>query len=337
MDPIEDKKGIKINLVSPVSEQVVIRNCEDCTIEGVTFSYEGQGDQLELGDCIGCKVLGCTFRGKSTKGNFIHIKGEDSSRNLIEGCTFRDHTHDLKENGGEAIIVGDNELSGCLFETTIRKCEFINCKGDDELVSVKSCRNVLENNKIHDDCHGNICIRHGGFNIIQNNLFDGSNGGIRVYGDGNEIKNNYHKNNKKSEENRRPLLIENGNVDDDENVPNGKPIGKKGDNENYEGYACAKNNQIEGNIYENCKEICVLGGRKNQSSKPKNNTFRNNILIADSEDSEFVKFINGAEIDENTFEDNKMYGGKAKPGDLPESAVEHLEKPPQINVPDAGP
>jgi hypothetical protein len=60
-------------------------------------------------------------------------------------------------------------------------------------------------------------------------------------------------------------------------------------------------------------------------------------LIIYREHSEFLKFINGADIDENTFEDNKMYGGNARSVDLPERAVEHLERPPQISVADAGP
>jgi hypothetical protein len=79
----------------------------------------------------------CTLRDKTNKGNFIHIKGEKSRGNLIESSVFRNHAYD-GGNGGEAIIIGDNDMSGCMFETTIKKCEFIRCKGDDEIVSIKN-------------------------------------------------------------------------------------------------------------------------------------------------------------------------------------------------------
>jgi hypothetical protein len=88
-------------------------------------------------------------------------------------------------------------------------------------------------------------------------MFEGSSGGIRVYGEGNNIKGNYHRDNDNDEENRRPLLIENGTVDDDLGIRNGELIGSKISDDNYDGYAQAKNNAIEDNTYEDCKRVYV--------------------------------------------------------------------------------
>jgi Chondroitinase B len=337
MPRFENRRGDRIDLDRTVNTEVVLENCRDCTIEGVTFTHNVRAeDMLTLKDCVECKIINCTFKGKDTKGNFIHVKGEDSKRNLIERCTFKDHTFD-GGNGGEAIIVGGGQFSGCRFETKIRKCEFINCKGDDEIVSIKSCNNVFENNEIKDNCEGNITIRHGGFNQILNNKFIGSGFGIRVLGDGNDIKGNYHKNNNyDGEDDRRPLYIDNGDRENDGHFRDGEPSDEEGDS-SYDGYARAKNNTIEGNVYENCEGICVVWGRTNKDEKPRRNTFRNNILKADQKDSEFLKFDNGADRDENRFEGNKMFGEHADRGDLRDREVEHLEHPPEIREPDAGP
>ncbi len=325
-----------------LKEKVVLENCTNCKIEGETFTFNKKGnvltlldcndckiidctfkdkdttgDMLSLEDCENCKVTGCTFQNKKAKGNFIHVRGANSKRNRIEGCTFRDHKFTGK-NGGEAIIIGLDVYTGCRFKTFVRECKFINCSGDPEMVSIKSCDNELEGNTIKDSTRGNFTIRNGGFNKIIENTFIGS-GGIRVLGDGNEITGNTHKNN----DNKKfpPLSIENGNIENDENFRNGKPIDRKGKGTDL--YARAKNNTIEDNTYENCKGVCVVWGKANRPDKPRGNKFRKNTLIANSVDSTFLEFDNKAEEDKNknTFEDNKMNGSRAKRGDLPEGAI----------------
>jgi Chondroitinase B len=197
---------------------------------------------------------------------------------------------------------------------------------------------VIENNCIRSTCDGNITVRHGGRNIIQNNVFEGPAGGIRILGCGNKIIGNYHKDNDNGSVKRRPLIIQNGLRERDPNFDdNCKPKDKEGSTATY---AQAIKNLIEDNIYENCEGTCVSWGWKQKveegkpehTRKPKNNEFRRNILIADRKDSEFLKFINKGEG--NIFEDNKMFGDKAKRGDLREESVERLEHPPNITIPD---
>ena len=343
MDPIENRKGERIQLKSPVNEKVVLRNCEDCTIERETFTYNEEGDQLQLDNCVNTKIIGCTFKDKDTKGNFIHIRGEKSKRNRIERCTFRDHTfrNEQENNGGEAIIIGLDKWTGCKFKTVVQNCEFINCRGDPELVSIKSCENELKNNKIisnGENAQGNFTVRNGGFNIIQDNVFEGT-GGIRITGDGNKIIGNYHKNNDSKD--FRPLAIENGNIEDDENIRDGKPIDREGKKTTR--YARAKNNLIEGNIYENCQGACVVWGKSGRPLEPRRNTFRKNILIAEDKDSIFLRLRNDeTELDldgedRNRFENNKMHGKKAERGKIPKETVERLSNKPPFTIAEAGP
>jgi hypothetical protein len=171
----------------------------------------------------------------------IKIIGGKSKDNVIEGCKFYKFDYDGEENA-EPVRIGDSRLSHCSFNTTIKYCHFDHLKADVETVSVKSCGNVLENNK-HENCRSSFVIRHGGYNKIRNNLFIGS-GGIRVYGEGNEIRGNYHENNSSSD--KPPLIIGNGSFENDPNFEfNGGP--RKKDEEGEEGcghavYARAKNN-----------------------------------------------------------------------------------------------
>jgi hypothetical protein len=321
------------------NETVVLKGLTGYTIKGVTFSFnKSEEDMLVLDDCVDCKIIDCTFKDKDTKGNFIHIRGEKSKRNRIERCTFKNQTFD-GENGGEAIIIGLDRWTGCKFKTYVQNCEFNNCRGDPELVSIKSCENELKNNRIisnGEKARGNFTVRNGGFNIIQNNVFEGS-GGIRVLGDGNKITGNYHKNN--DNEKFRPLAIENGDIEDDENIREGEPIDKE--DKKTTRYARAKNNLIEDNIYENCEGICVVWGKAtSREFKPKKNTFKNNLLIAEDKDSRFLRVVDeNAELEdnENTLEDNKMYGEKAESGDIPDDAIVELSEKPQFKIPDAGP
>lgn len=316
------------------NDHVVLDGLTNFTIDGVDFSFDGNDDMLKLNNCIDCKILNCTFHDRTKKGNFIHLRGARSKRNLIENCMFRNHSSPTS-NGGEAIIIGLDKWSGCLFETTVRKCEFIDCRGDPEIISIKSVDNVIENNCIRDTCDGNITVRHGGRNTIQNNVFEGPAGGIRILGCGNKIIGNYHKDNDNGSVKRRPLIIQNGLKERDPNFrDNCIPKDQEG---SIATYAQASKNIIEDNIYDNCggPKACVSWGWKQETEhkrKPKNNDFRRNILIADRKDSEFLKFINKGE--DNIFEDNKMFGDGAKRGDLPEESVERLEDPPTVTIPD---
>ena len=333
---ITEQNRDRIQLDDEIDDEVVVLDSlRGYTIRNKTFSFNRSGeDMLELRNCVDCKIIDCTFKDKDTIGNFIHIRGANSKHNLIENCKFMNQTQDEDTNGGEAIIIGLDDFSGCRYETTVRKCEFINCTGDPEIISVKSADNVIENNCIRADCDGNITVRHGGRTTIQNNVLEGSAGGIRILGCDNKIIGNYHNGNNNRSQKRRPLIIQVGDRERDPNFrDNCSPRDEEG---NGAAHAKVVGNTIEGNIYENCSRgPCVVWGwqqERGHRERPEDNTFRKNILIADEVDSEFLEFIHRGE--DNTFKDNKMHGRRASRGDLPEDSVERLDNRPDITIPD---
>jgi hypothetical protein len=247
--------------------------------------------------------------------------GKKSEANLIDHCTFRDHRYP-GENGGEPIRIGNSEDSGYWFNTTVQYCYFHDLGGDPETVSIKSCGNVLKNN-VHKNCKSSFAIRHGGANTIQDNLFVGY-GGIRIHGNTNKILRNLHMNNDyikyKDNKYKPPLIIDNGNIENDLNFDDaGQPREKTAEYQgcSHSAYARAKNNTIEGNTYHNCDGPCTVWGYKMRNDKnnttkkcngkehplngpihAKSNTFSNNTLVVDDGhgDSIFVAFTD--ELDE---------------------------------------
>ena len=178
---------------------------------------------------------------------------------------------------------------------------------------------MIEGNTFKNWTKGNVSIRNGGFNHILSNTFSGSGGGITVRGDGNEIIGNTHENNRSIREDLRPLVIENGNTPFDENFGNDdEPHGFMITDTTK--YAQARNNTIDSNTYRNCQGVCVLWGQENRDCHPISNTFTNNRLIADGEDSTLLKFLgagNQEDIKTNNFENNEIEGKRAHRGDCP--------------------
>jgi hypothetical protein len=331
-------------------EPVVLQGCTNCKIVNCDFSFDKAGKtMLTLEDCKRCVISKCEFHDKTTAGLLINIKGKNSKDNIIEGCRFSNFKFMGTENA-EPIRIGESKYSGCRFKTIVRFCHFDHLEADVETVSIKSCGNILENNK-HEDCKSSFVIRHGGFNIIRNNLFIGS-GGIRVHGNGNEITGNYHKNNNNKD--KPPLIISNGTLEDDPNFDDeGKPHDSEGCS--HHAYAHSKNNKIEGNTYANCGGKCVDWGKerklkdndkgeKNCNDKkyklkenipPTKNKFENNTMMVDDEDihSTFLVFSETAQVADNVFEANKLFGDNAKRGHVPQEAIKRLATKPEIEIP----
>jgi hypothetical protein len=332
------------------SEEVILEGCKNCKIINCDFSFDKEDKtMLTLNDCVECTVSNCQFHDKNTAGVTLLIIGEDSKKNVIEGCHFfkltitQEYTKRYKEShhkpdgkpanlNAEPVRIGGSQFSGCLFNTNINNCHFDHLQADAETVSIKSCGNVLENNR-HEECKSSFTIRHGGFNKIQNNRFIGS-GGIRVFGDGNEITNNNHKNNDGSK--FPPLIIANGNAENDPNFGReSEPIDRKGSS--HAKYARVKNNVIQGNTYDNCAGTCVIWGRKkkdDQTLTPTKNKFRTNTIIAEDIDTDsiFLKCSDGARISDSQCEGNRLFGRNGKRGDIPQEAIEVLESRPQIEI-----
>ena len=329
MDPIKKEKNKKLFVNKKFSDEgVKLIGCTNCTIVGCDFSFNAnKKTMLLLENCVECTITRCKFHDKSTIGQFIQILGENSKRNVIDNCEFYNHTFEA-DNGGEAVRLGLSQYSGCSFDTRIKNCYFHDLRADAENISIKSCGNIIENNLFANN-YSNVTFRHGGWNKVLNNVFIGS-GGIRLYGDHNEVTGNYHfgnddrnddKEKHKKAKKLRPLLVGVGTNEDDPNFKSeGKAMGKTGCSHHV--YAQAKNNTIENNIYHNCKGVCVDWGYKivklkeedqkepNKVCKENNgkkfrmqgpplsenlpaikNSFKNNILIADEANLSTIMFV----------------------------------------------
>ncbi|WP_258103281.1 chondroitinase-B domain-containing protein [Marinoscillum sp. MHG1-6] len=144
-----------------------------------------------------------TFQNKSEAGNYITVdgsgNGQQSQYDLIDHNLFRDNTPRIP-NGKESIRVGVSTLSRSSGFTTLEFNYFEHCHGDPEIISVKSCDNIVRHNTLVDN-QGTITLRQGSRSRVEGNYIFGSEdacnldgncpGGIRVYGEDHVVVNNY--------------------------------------------------------------------------------------------------------------------------------------------------
>lgn len=138
-----------------------------------------------------------TIQGKLNNGvTFAVILDEErnqQNRHLIEYNYFGERPN-LGSNGGETIRVGTSQSSLSSSFTVIQNNYFEHCNGEVEIVSVKSCDNMIRNNTFYESS-GVLALRHGHRNLVEGNAFIGNRkpytGGIRVINEGHTIRNNY--------------------------------------------------------------------------------------------------------------------------------------------------
>ncbi len=154
------------------------------------------------------------FQNKETTGHYITIDGSFDNTNSNE--VYYQSQYDtinynyFKNNGPravneqESIRIGWSEMSLSSGYTTVAHNLFENCDGDPEIVSVKSCDNIIKHNTFVAS-YGTLSLRHGNRNRVEGNYFFGNEkpigtspagstlytGGIRIYGTDHMIINNY--------------------------------------------------------------------------------------------------------------------------------------------------
>jgi len=194
-----------------------------------------------------CRITNCLFENMNEKGCIIGITvfKNKCSYCLIDGNNFRD----CKEgtgNGYEVIRIGDSKSSLYDSKSMIYNNFFHQCDREIELISVKSCANVISTNKII-DCKSGICLRHGRRNHVVDNYINGNYRegccGIRISGKEHLIMNNTLEGilNKKNPF-RSPISIMSGEKDNKLN-----------------GYETVKNTQIRDNDFLSCEFVFSLG------------------------------------------------------------------------------
>lgn len=156
-----------------------------------------------------------TFQNKNTPGHYITIDGSNDGNNDYRQSQYDriDHNH-FKNNGPravneqESIRIGWSEMSMSSGYTTVEYNLFEDCDGDPEIISVKSCDNIIRHNTFRSS-YGTLSLRHGNRNRVEGNYFFGEGkpngtytnsnggtsitytGGVRIYGTDHVIVNNY--------------------------------------------------------------------------------------------------------------------------------------------------
>ena len=149
-----------------------------------------------------------TFHDKGTGGNMIRIDGTNSAQasqyDQIDHNLFKNNGPRV-DNGQETIRMGWSAMSNSSAFTTVENNLFVNCDGDPEIISVKSCDNIIRNNTFLGS-YGSLALRSGRRNVVDSNFFFGNGrpeglagdgttvvrtGGIRIYGVDHVITNNY--------------------------------------------------------------------------------------------------------------------------------------------------
>ena len=184
-------KNLKMNKLDNKSVQLL---GNDITLSNCSFSECRKGEQFIQVKGQRCRITNCVFERFNEKGVCICISVYKNKEGycLIDNCNFRD----MKEgtsNGWEVIRIGDSKSSLYDSKSMIYNNFFTNCDREIELISVKSCSNIISFNKII-DCKSGIVLRHGRRNKVINNYIHGNYRkgccGIRIIGKGHIIKYN---------------------------------------------------------------------------------------------------------------------------------------------------
>ncbi len=178
---------------------VVFDGAASSSLEGCSF----QDAKLPAGAALitfrngahDCLVASNTFSGTRYKSVMVVVddralKNGAPVRNRIAGNVFKD-IPPLRANGAETIQIGQRAWphSEIRLETIVENNHFFRCNGEAEIISIKASGNIVRSNLFRDN-NGELVIRHGHFNTLAGNHFEGGSGGIRVSGHGNVITAN---------------------------------------------------------------------------------------------------------------------------------------------------
>lgn len=183
-------KNLKMNNLVSKAVQLVGNNI---TLINCSFSKCQDGEQFIQVKGMYNRISNCLFENFEKKGVIICVNITKSRPNfcMIDNNNFRD-MKEGKGNGYEVIRIGDSKTSLYDCKTIILNNFFINCVREIELISVKSCKNVICWNKVIASTA--ITLRHGNDNVVENNYINGNHvegcGGIRIMGSNHKIRYN---------------------------------------------------------------------------------------------------------------------------------------------------
>jgi poly(beta-D-mannuronate) lyase len=214
----------------------------------------------------------CSFYNKKNIGVLLAVILDDERSR--ESFHLIDHNYfglrlPLASNGGEIIRVGVSEHCQFNSNTQIADNFFEYCDGETEIVSIKSCGNIVRNN-LFKECQGAVALRHGNFNTVEGNVFLGNNkagtGGVRIINKGQWVVNNFFYQ-CTGRDFRSPLSIMNG-------IPN-SPANR---------YLEVSDAVVGNNSFYDCSPVsfCV-GSDSERTIQPVNVKFLNNMFYHTAE------------------------------------------------------
>ena len=226
------------------------------------------------------------FLNKADGGALIVIDGAHGTPGGISVHDRIDHNI-FRGNGPrvanekETVRIGVSDLSMDTAYTVVENNLFEDCDGDPEIVSVKSCCNIVRNNTFR-RCLGTLCLRHGFGNIAAGNLFFGEGktaiyedgtigcGGIRVYGKDHVIKDNYMEG-LTGYKWDPAIAITNGDA------TNAVSTSSK--------HFLPENVIVSGNTFVRCTATLEVGFTNNDkySKKPKSCRFEENLIVSETQ------------------------------------------------------
>jgi poly(beta-D-mannuronate) lyase len=160
------------------------RNLFEATGDGAYLTVAGDDAEIDRNE----------FRNKRTLGNMIDVRGAGSQvaqRVHIHHNYFHDFTSPGPgTNGAETIRFGLSGLSMSKGLGTIEHNLFVRCVGENEMLSIKSGSNIIQDNTLIDSPGAQLTLRHGNENIVRRNYLRGTDG-IRIFGDRNRVDSNY--------------------------------------------------------------------------------------------------------------------------------------------------
>jgi hypothetical protein len=249
-------------------------------IEGLDFNFESVKKGAKKSKMLRVPedrddviIRRCWFRNKSNKDPALVIS--ISKNVVVEDCIFEN----IKgKNEREPLRIGVGSESGLSLKCTVRRCIFRNNSGDDEVISIKSAKNTVE------DCFfinndANLTVRHGGLTKIRHNYFKGKNG-VRIHGYGNRVEYNCFEDNSATDKSRSPISLWWGKKDKDPNwvwedkkKRISKPSGDKAP-KSHSIYAQTVDTVIRGNEFKKCMNTIVdykKGDMAPMNTKKENN------------------------------------------------------------------
>jgi poly(beta-D-mannuronate) lyase len=139
----------------------------------------------------------CSFFNKKNLGTLLAVFLDDDR--CRENFHSIDHNYfgirpPLASNGGEIMRIGLAEHALFNSNTQVTSNFFEYCDGEAEVISIKSCGNIVSGN-VFKECQGSVVLRHGNYNTIKNNIFLGNgkeaSGGVRIINRGQWVINNF--------------------------------------------------------------------------------------------------------------------------------------------------